>query len=158
MPSCMKHETILIGIKHRTANLENVITFLEKMNISRKKVMIETPRYPIPERYYERNRSYCDFYDGLYQYLYKKGAHIIHGDSEELIEKAHKKLFGLWSYSLFSDDWWREYKKTICEERDPYFYMVYKIHHPKIIVIDGFHTLYLRKRIQCEYYEIPKES
>ncbi|MBM3200663.1 hypothetical protein FJZ53_07015 [Candidatus Woesearchaeota archaeon] len=152
-----KDESILIGVDHAPAYLDEVVSFLERRKVSNKKVMIETPCHPLPLRYYKRNLSYCKFYDGLYQYLHKKGACIIHGDSEELIEKAYKKLLRR-GESCIPFSWFPEYKKIVCEERDHHFYKVYKKHHPEIIIIDSLHATYFRERISCKYKRIPKED
>lgn len=153
----MKRKVLLIGVDHTPIHLDEVVTFLEKRNVSNKKVMIETSSYPLPLRYYERNPSYCEFYDGLYQYLHKRDSCIIHGDSEELIEKAYENICNLWKTCMYGD-WGKEYKKIVCGERDHHFYKVYKKHHPEIIILDSWHTLYLRKRIHCEYRRIPKKN
>lgn len=138
--------SILVGIpnsvKEIQRTIDDVIKIIRIRQPRGKKVMLEIPGYPVPDRYMIKDNEFYLVFEGIAHYLNQIGAQIVFGDSKELIKNSQesKNDFNQW--------------KQVEIKRAEHLLSEAEKESPRIIVASSTASDYLRRRLKCNYYPI----
>ncbi len=137
---------ILIGIPnsirdfHKT--IDDVVRIIRVRHPRNKKVMLEIPCYPVPDKYMLKDNGFYLVFEGIAHYLNGIGAQIVFGDSKELIKN-----------SQVSKDDFNEWKQ-IEIKRAEHLLNESEKEKPRIIIVSNTASSYLKRRLKCQYYPL----
>lgn len=147
-----KYRPMIVGVKHNPENIPEILNFLNEINLTGKKVMLEIASYPIPEKYVKSNKGFCEFFEAVAQRVMMGGGIILAGDSEELIDRAAVELNKLYLQSPSS--YFCEYREIASRERGPYFLEFAKENRPDVIILDFGHADYVASKLGIGLYKV----
>jgi hypothetical protein len=147
-----KYRPMIAGVKHNPENIPEILNFLDEINLTGKKVMLEIASYPIQEKYVKSNKGFCEFFEAVAQRVMMGGGIILAGDSEELIDRAAVELNKLYLHSPSS--YFCEYREIASREREPYFLEFTKENKPDVIILDFGHADYVASELGIGLHKV----